>query len=125
MIDKLRIAETYNHTRRGGRLLSTPYRMFPNATPVRRRVMADPMIIHTGPRVFGGRGEIRDQYHHCTDVVPTILECCGLRCRRGGRHVQNPFRGVDGCSFDDADAPTCKQTQYHEMLPAPAEARGT
>ena len=25
-----------------------------------------------------GAGEVRHQYHHSTDIVPTILECCGV-----------------------------------------------
>ena len=24
------------------------------------------------------KGELRHQHHHCTDIVPTILECCGV-----------------------------------------------
>jgi arylsulfatase len=25
-----------------------------------------------------GEGEIRDQYHHAMDLVPTILDCLGV-----------------------------------------------
>jgi arylsulfatase len=78
---------------------------------------ADPMIIHW-PRGFRARGEVRDQYHHCTDSVPTILECCGLTMPDVVDGVrQLPLSGVSmRYSFDDADAPTAKETQYYEML---------
>ena len=32
----------------------------------------------TGRQGIKARGEVRDQYHHCTDIVPTILDCCGV-----------------------------------------------
>jgi arylsulfatase A-like enzyme len=35
----------------------------------------DPLVIHW-PKGFKARGEI--QYHHCTGIVPTILESCEL-----------------------------------------------
>ena len=77
MIDKLGSPETYNHYPTGWAVaFSTPYRMFKRYSQYAGGT-ADPMVIHW-PKGFKARGEIRDQYHHCTDVVPTILECCGL-----------------------------------------------
>jgi arylsulfatase len=60
---------------------------------------------------------MRHQYHHCTDIVPTILECCGLEMPEVVNGVkQSPLAGVSmRYSFDDADAPTRKETQYYEM----------
>jgi arylsulfatase len=67
---------------------------------------------------FKARGEVRHQYHHCTDIVPTILECCGLEFPdvvEGAR--QTPLAGVSmRYSFDEGNAPTRKETQYYEML---------
>ena len=78
---------------------------------------ADPLVIHW-PKGFRARGEVRDQYHHCTDIVPTILDCCGVTMPEVVDGVaQTPLAGVSmRYSFDDAEAPTQKQTQYYEML---------
>lgn len=117
MIDKLGSPETYNHYPTGWAVaFSTPYRMFKRYSQYAGGT-ADPMIIHW-PKGFAARGEIRDQYHHCTDVVPTILECCGPSMPDVVDGIaQNPLSGVSmRYSFDDADAPTRKKTQYYEML---------
>ncbi len=40
-----------------------------------------------GPATSRTLGGIRNQFHHVIDVVPTILEVCGIRAARGsGRH---------------------------------------
>jgi arylsulfatase A-like enzyme len=117
MIDKLGSPETYNHYPTGWAVaFSTPYRMFKRYSQYAGGT-ADPMVIHW-PKGFKARGEIRDQYHHCTDVVPTILECCGLTMPDVVDGVrQAPMAGVSmRYCFDDADVPTRKETQYYEML---------
>src|SRR5262249_39174728 len=50
--------------------------------------------------------------------VPTILECCGVEMPEVlDGHEQSPLPGVSmKYSFDAADAPTAKETQYYEML---------
>ena len=61
---------------------------------------------------------MRNQYHHSTDIVPTILDCCGLEFPDVMLGVdQTPLPGVSmRYSFDDADAPTQKRIQYYAML---------
>jgi hypothetical protein len=61
---------------------------------------------------------VRHQYHHCTDVYPTILEACGIEMPQTvNGFEQSPLSGVSmAYSFDDAQAPTQKVTQYYEML---------
>ena len=63
-------------------------------------------------------GEVRHQDHHCTDIVPTILEACGVPMPEVIDGVtQAPLAGVSMVySFDEAGAPTTKETQYFEML---------
>jgi arylsulfatase A-like enzyme len=39
--------------------------------------VCDPLVIHW-PKGIEAKGEVRQQYHHCTDIVPTILDCCGV-----------------------------------------------
>ena len=79
--------------------------------------VADPLVIHW-PAGIQARGEVRTQYHHCTDIVPTILECCGVEMPDVvDGYEQTPLPGVSmRYSFDAGDAPTAKETQYYEML---------
>ena len=61
---------------------------------------------------------MRNQYHHSTDIVPTILDACGVELPESYNGVeQTPLSGVSmRYTFDAADAPTAKETQYYEML---------
>jgi arylsulfatase len=76
----------------------------------------DPLVIHW-PAGIKAKGELRHQYHHCTDIVPTILECCGVPMPDEIDCVkQAPLPGVSmAYSFDAADSPTAKEAQYYEM----------
>jgi arylsulfatase len=64
------------------------------------------------------RGEIREQYHHAIDLVPTILDALGVEAPQTIKgHVQSPFDGVSmRTSFDDAKAPSTRTTQFYSML---------
>ncbi len=70
------------------------------------------------PKGFAARGEVRSQYHHVTDIVPTIYECCGIEPPETVLgYEQSELPGVSmRYSFDADDAPTTKETQYYEML---------
>jgi len=70
------------------------------------------------PKGIKAKGEVRDQYHHSTDIVPTILEVCGLEMPKVYRGVeQYPLSGVSmRYTFDSKDAPTQKKRQYYAML---------
>jgi len=95
---------------------STPYRMFKRYSQYAGGT-ADPLVIHW-PKGIKAKGEVRHQYHHCTDIVPTILECCGLTMPDVVNGVkQAPLSGVSmRYSFDGASAETRKETQYYEMI---------
>ena len=115
-LDVLGSPETYNHYPTGwAAAFSTPYRMFKRYTY--QGGVCDPLVIHW-PRGIKASGEVRDQYHHCTDIVPTILEACGVEFPKAVNGVeQNPLSGVSMVySFDDGPAATAKQTQYFEMM---------
>jgi hypothetical protein len=89
----------------------------PTSRSVYQGGVCDPLVIHW-PKGMGARGEVCSQYHHCTDIVPTILDCCGVEMPEvvGGVR-QTPLPGVSmRYSFDAASAPTQKETQYYEML---------
>jgi arylsulfatase len=61
---------------------------------------------------------VREQYHHSTDIYPTILDACGVEMPETVNGVaQSPLAGVSmRYSFDASDAPTRKETQYYEMF---------
>ena len=117
MLDKLGSPETYNHYPTGwAAAFSTPFQMFKRYSQYSGGT-CDPLIIHW-PAGIKAKGEIRHQYHHVTDIVPTILELAGLEMPEAYRGVeQEPLPGVSmRYSFDSPDAPTKKKRQYYNML---------
>ena len=76
MLDDLGSPKTYNHYPNGWAMaFNTPFKMwkryeFNGGT-------SDPCII-SWPAGMKARGEIRDQYHHAIDIVPTILDVLGV-----------------------------------------------
>jgi arylsulfatase len=77
----------------------------------------NPMIVHW-PKGIKAKGELRTQYHHVIDVVPTILDCCGVAEPKVVNGIpQKPIQGVSmRYSFDDARAKSKRTTQYYEMF---------
>lgn len=76
----------------------------------------NPMVVHW-PKGIKAKGEIRNQFHHCIDVVPTILEACKLPEPKVVNGIpQKPIEGVSMVySFDDANAKDRRTTQYFEL----------
>jgi len=74
-------------------------------------------IVHW-PRGIKAKGEIRSQFHHVIDVVPTIMECAGLPEPIIVNSVQQkPYEGVSmKYSFEEAKASERHETQYFEMF---------
>ena len=76
-----------------------------------------PLIVHWPARV-GGRGEVRNQFCHVVDLMPTVLEACGIEAPAVVDGVTQ--QAVSGASliatFDDAGAQSPRETQYFEML---------
>jgi arylsulfatase A-like enzyme len=110
--------ETYNHYPTGWAVaFSTPFQMFKRYSEYAGGTCC-PMVI-SWPKGIKARGQVRNQYHHSTDIVPTILDVCGLQMPKVYRGVeQYPLSGVSmRYSFDAApDAPTQKHRQYYAML---------
>jgi hypothetical protein len=79
--------------------------------------MSDALVVHW-PDGIAARGEVRGQYAHVVDVVPTVLEALGLEPPAALNGVsQKPIEGVSFAhTFDDAAAPTRKTVQYYEMI---------
>ncbi len=76
----------------------------------------DPLVVHWPARIRG-RGEIRSQFHHLIDVVPTVLDVLGLEAPTTYRGVpQLPVAGISmAYTFGDARVPGARKTQYFEM----------
>ncbi len=75
-----------------------------------------PLIVHW-PRGIAARGELRHQFHHVTDLAPTILEAIGIEPPE--RWKGQVIREMDGVSmrysFADPTAPGTRQAQYYEV----------
>ena len=74
-------------------------------------------IVHW-PNGIEAKGEIRNQFHHVIDVVPTILESAGIPAPLFVNGIQQaPIEGVSmNYSFDDSNAADTHTTQYFEMF---------
>ncbi len=77
----------------------------------------DPLIVHW-PKGISDAGAIRNQYHHISDLLPTVLDCVGVEAPEIYKGVaQQPVEGISlRYTFDAPDEPTRKRTQYYEML---------
>jgi hypothetical protein len=117
-LDVLGGPETYNHFPTGwAAAFSAPYKMFKRYSQYQGGT-ADPLVI-SWPKGIKARGELRHQYHHSTDIVPTLLEITGLEMPMVNHGVeQYPVSGVSmAYTFDaEPDAPTRKKVQYYEMF---------
>jgi arylsulfatase len=109
---------TYEHYPTGWAVaFSTPFQMFKRYSQYAGGTAA-PLVI-SWPKGIAARGEIRNQYHHSTDIVPTILDVVGLEMPETYRGVEQfPLSGVSmRYSFDaEPDAPTHKERQFYTML---------
>jgi arylsulfatase len=117
-LDVLGGPETYNHYPTGwAAAFSTPYQMFKRYSEYAGGTCC-PLVI-SWPKGIKAKGEVRNQYHHSTDIVPTILECIGIDMPATYRGVkQHPLSGVSmKYTFEaKADAATKKKRQYYAML---------
>ncbi len=75
------------------------------------------LVVHW-PSGIAARGEVRHQWHHVIDVLPTVLELTGLPLPHTVDGVrQQPLDGTSfGYSLDDPDAPERHTTQYFEIF---------
>ena len=116
MIDELGSPKTYNHYPNGWAMaFNTPFKMWKRYEF--NGGSCDPCMI-SWPKGIKARGEIRHQYHHAIDVVPTILDCLGVDAPETIKgHVQSSFDGISmRYSFDQGSIPSGRSTQFYSML---------
>lgn len=109
-------ANTYPHYHAGWAMAgNTPFRYFKQSE--HRGGQHDPLVVHW-PKGFRAKGEIRSQYHHISDIAPTIMEAAGIEVPEAYHGVkQQPMDGMSmAYSFDNAKAPNRKQRQYYGMF---------
>jgi arylsulfatase A-like enzyme len=94
---------------------NTPFRRWKRETY--RGGVSDPFIV-AWPAGIKAKGEIRSQYTHAIDMVPTVLEALGIEAPTVIRGVtQSPIEGVSFAnSFDDSNVVSKHLTQYFEMF---------
>jgi arylsulfatase len=115
-IDKLGGPEICNHYAWGWTFAgNTPFRRWKRETY--RGGVSDPFLVHW-PKAIKPKGEVRTQYAHAIDMVPTVLEACGFEAPSSIKGVtQSPIEGLSFAhSFDDAKAVSRRHTQYFEMF---------
>jgi arylsulfatase len=77
----------------------------------------NPLVV-SWPEQIKDKGGVRTQFHHCIDIVPTILEAAGIPEPTSVNGVtQKRIEGVSMVySFADAKAKGTRKTQYFEMF---------
>jgi arylsulfatase len=115
-IDELGGPASYNHYPWGWAWAgNTPFRRWKKE--VYRGGCTDNLVVHW-PAVIQATGELRPQYAHAIDMVPTVLDALGVEAPKTIRGVaQSPIEGVSFAhTFNDSGAPTNHVTQYFEMF---------
>jgi arylsulfatase A-like enzyme len=93
----------------------TPFKRWKRETY--RGGVSDPFIVHW-PKGIKAKGEVRTQFAHAIDMVPTIIAALDIEPPSQIRGVtQSPLEGVSFAhTFDDANAESRHHTQYFEMF---------
>jgi arylsulfatase len=107
---------TYPHYHAGWAMAgNTPFRYFKQSE--HRGGQHDALVVHW-PNGIQAKGEVRSQYHHISDIAPTIMQAAGVTVPEEYHGVeQQPMDGVSMMyAFNNADAPNQKKRQYYEMF---------
>jgi Sulfatase len=115
-LDELGSPATYNHYPVGWAwAFNTPFKMWKRYNF--EGGVADPMVI-SWPKGIDARGELRHQFLHATDVVPTMYDLLGVELPEVVKGYQQiPLEGVSFRStFEGDDVPTPKETGFFSML---------
>jgi arylsulfatase A-like enzyme len=116
-LDKIGSADSFNHYPVGwAHAMNSPYQ-WTKQVASHFGGTRNGMVMHW-PNGIDAKGEVREQFHHVIDIVPTLLEAAGLQEPYMVNGVaQKPIEGVAmNYSFDDPDADDRHTTQYFEMF---------
>ena len=115
-LDELGGPKHFNHYPWGWTFAgNTPFKRWKRETY--RGGTSDPFLVHW-PKGITAKGEVRTQYTHAVDMVPTVLDALGLEPPAVIRGVaQSPIQGVSFVhTFNDKNALGNHHTQYFEMF---------
>ena len=115
-IDLLGTPDAHNHYPWGWAWAgNTPFKRWKRET--HEGGVTDPLIVHW-PKGIAARGEVRHQYTHAVDLMPTLLELLKIAPPSEIAGVkQSPIEGVSFAhTLSKGDAPTNHLTQYFEMF---------
>ena len=116
-LDDLGSETTYNHYCTGWAMaFNTPFKYWKRYSGYEGGT-ADPCIV-SWPKGIKARAEIRHQYTHAIDIVPTLYEYLGIEPPATVKgYTQSPLEGTSfKYALDDPDAPVAKETQFYTML---------
>ncbi len=116
VIDELGGPKHFNHYPWGWTFAgNTPLRRWKRETY--RGGSSDPFIVHW-PAKIEAQGEVRTQFAHIIDMVPTVLDLLGIDPPATIKGVpQSPIQGVSfALTLNDGTAPSKHHTQYFEMI---------
>ncbi len=116
-LDEIGTASAHNNYPWGWTMAgNTPFKRWKRE--VHEGGIADPCIVRYPPATAASAGSIRHQFTHVIDVLPTVLDLCGIE--PPDRIDDTDQAPIDGTSFTNAlrvgDAPPHRTTQYFEML---------
>jgi arylsulfatase A-like enzyme len=115
-LDELGSPATYNHYPVGWAwAFNTPFKMWKRYNF--EGGVADPLIV-VWPQGIDSRGQLRHQFLHATDIVPTIYDLVGVDMPEVvNGYQQIPLEGVNFRStFEGGDVPTPKESGFFSML---------
>jgi arylsulfatase len=93
---------------------NTPFRLYKINTHAGGHSV--PCIL-SWPNAVDDHGAYRRQFQHVTDVLPTLLDCCGLTmpAERNGRVLAEPAGASFKVALDDAAVASTHHEQYYEQ----------
>ena len=116
-LDDLGSEKTYNHYCSGWAMaFDTPFKLWKRYANYEGGT-ADCCII-SWPKEIKFQGEIRNQYIHVIDIVPTIYDCLNIEPPKEVKgYTQNPIEGISfKHTFEDPRAPTAREIQGYGMV---------
>ena len=114
-IDQLGGPRTYNHYAWGWAWAgNTPFRLWKRYAWLGGT--RTPLIVHW-PSGIASSGQVRPQFCHAIDLMPTVLDLCGVEAPESVDGVaQQPIDGASiAATFDDPTAPPPRESQYFEV----------
>jgi arylsulfatase len=118
MIDKLGGPEGYNHYPVGwAQAMATPFGWMKQVAS-HFGGTRNGLVISWPKKIQEKQYGIRRQFHHVIDIMPTILEAVGVEAPTTINGTpQRPIEGVSMMySFNNANAPPARRTQYFELV---------